>query len=145
MKMKIIDILNKIANGEQPPKKIKYKDDVCIWQNNWYYYDTDTIILDQMQFDVTGLNEEVEILETTITYNQDDYVQYQPYTGEVEIKCNSPKNILESDKIEKIDIINDKMIAFDDKYQDIYIGGCTPTQIAFAIKINEIIDYINKE
>ena len=52
--------------------------------------------------------------------------------------------IEEEQDIEEIDIINDKMIAFDDKYQDIYIGGCTPAQIAFATKINEIIKEVNR-
>lgn len=48
------------------------------------------------------------------------------------------------EKIEKIEIIDDGMICFDDKYQDIFIGGCNPTVIAFSIKINEIIERINE-
>lgn len=31
--MKIIDLLNKIANGEEPPKKIKFENFIYIWRN----------------------------------------------------------------------------------------------------------------
>jgi hypothetical protein len=52
---------------------------------------------------------------------------------------NDEVEIIEEEKeIEKINIISDTLIAFDDKYQDINIGGCTPTQIAFATKIKKV-------
>lgn len=57
---------------------------------------------------------------------------------------NEEIEIVEEDKkIEKIDI-GDRVLGFDDSKQDIYIAK-NPENEAFAIKINEIIDYINKE
>lgn len=66
--MKIIDILNKIANGEQPPKKIAYngteweyieqeKDYSSKERNEWLF---DECIITEI------LNDYVEILEPTI-------------------------------------------------------------------------------
>ena len=71
--MKIIDLLNKIANGEEVPKKIKYKgivrefdyeDKDYIGKNTYDYYLFHDILAagtgDKM---VTGINDEVEIIE----------------------------------------------------------------------------------
>ena len=66
--MKVIDLLNKIANGEEVPKKIKYDNDI------WNY---DEISRDYILIDKSGeealiceelnlmfaLNDEVEIIE----------------------------------------------------------------------------------
>ena len=63
--MKIIDLLNKIANGEEIPKKIRYGDliynvsdvgeDYYNYENNdWFFRD---------RFDASILNDEVEILD----------------------------------------------------------------------------------
>ena len=69
MKIKIIDILNTIARGETPPKKILFSDIV------WKYIDNDyKSISGHWLFDayiITDiLNNEVEILETEITMNK---------------------------------------------------------------------------
>lgn len=77
--MKVIELLNKIANGEEVPNRIKYEKHI-------YEYEEGTYIL----------NNELEIIE-------------------------EPK------KIEKIDISN----------------GISVVNVAY--KLNEIIDYINKE
>ena len=63
--MKIIDLLNKIANGEEVPKKIKIKDEI------WIYDEIDYIASDNRGYlfevhtrtNCQDLNEEVEILE----------------------------------------------------------------------------------
>ena len=71
--MKVIDLLNKIANGEEVPKKIKYKDFI------YEYYKKETVIDYRCYDEKTGLhgylsscvdyetfnilNKEVEILE----------------------------------------------------------------------------------
>ena len=60
--MKIIDLLNKIANGEEVPKKIKYKNDIYKYEaydyfgiNKGYFFD---------RYNVSEmLNDTVEILE----------------------------------------------------------------------------------
>ena len=71
--MKIIDLLNKIANGDEPPKKIYYKNEIFEYDEK----EKDYVHIDftEYLFDVylitEILNDEVEILETTITYKPD--------------------------------------------------------------------------
>lgn len=139
--MKIIDILNKIANNEQPPKKIVFKDEVYEYDETDGDYRNNNYEALFDYHEITDiLNDEVQILETTITYNQDNFYQYQPYTGEVEIKCNSPKNILESDKIEKIPIKDMKIQATSTNN---YCYSISQPMKIIINKINEIIDHIN--
>lgn len=76
MKTTIIDILNKIANGEEPPKKIAFKEyvynyneDVKDYYNEIEDYLFDTYVISDI------LNDEVIILETEITYKQDDKIK----------------------------------------------------------------------
>ena len=61
--MKVIDILNKIANGEEVPEKINYMGDIYTYDEEILdYYDNDDVLL----FDTHNnfiLNEEVEIIE----------------------------------------------------------------------------------
>ena len=70
--IKVIDLLNKIANGEEAPKKIKVKDYIFIWkvsdngtgyynvkEDTGYYWLEDYISLDDLQ----DLNTEIEIIE----------------------------------------------------------------------------------
>ena len=63
--MKIIDLLNKIANGEEVPKKIKYKN--IIWHFNkkdkTYYMNNTEIELFYIEKLAEKLNDEVEIIE----------------------------------------------------------------------------------
>lgn len=70
--MKIIDLLSKIANGEEP-KKIKYRERiyekdnpkalengyVCIDKNGYYHWLNDDVEID----DINDLNGEIEIIE----------------------------------------------------------------------------------
>ena len=62
--MKIIDLLNKIANGEKVPKKIKTEYSICEYdgvdfvdKDGKYLFEVHTAI------NSDGLNEEVEIIE----------------------------------------------------------------------------------
>lgn len=77
MKAKIIDILNKIANGEEPPKKIVYDGFVYIYDESQKDYKhiglNDWLLDDYVITDI--INDEVEILETTITYKQDNKIK----------------------------------------------------------------------
>lgn len=66
--MKIIDLLNKIANGEEVPKKIKWND--LIYEKSkynatprGYYYRINGGIKLWLLDEINSLNEEVEILE----------------------------------------------------------------------------------
>ena len=60
--MKIIDLLNRIAKGEEVPKKIKYDNQVFEYRKDmldYYCYDYDLNLMGYQKI----LNEEVEILE----------------------------------------------------------------------------------
>ncbi len=63
--MKVIDLLNKIANGEEVPKKIKYKDDIYIHVDNHCYVCEETyeILSNNIYAEHNSLNDEVEIIE----------------------------------------------------------------------------------
>lgn len=63
--MKIIDLLNKIAKGEEVPKKIKYEKDTYIHIDNYCYYceDTNLILSDRIFAEYSKLNDEVEVIE----------------------------------------------------------------------------------
>lgn len=60
--MKIIDLLNKIANGEEVPKKIKYINKIFDYDNA-DYFNTDIGYLFERCTLFVILNDEVEILE----------------------------------------------------------------------------------
>lgn len=119
MKLRIIDLINKIANNEELPKKIKYDD--VIW--DYDYTIGDYINEDKFKTLIESLfggnntcnfiNDEVEIIE-------------------------------EDKKIEKIEMYqNEKGHYFLNKQdKKVYVNSA---EIDFMVeKINEIIDEINK-
>lgn len=63
--IRIIDLLNKIANGEEVPKKIKYNDDEYIHIDNYCYFceETNEILSQNIYAEFSRLNDEVEILD----------------------------------------------------------------------------------
>jgi hypothetical protein len=67
--MKIIDLLNKIANDEELPKKIKFESSKTIYELNDYTqryigkYMNNILILEHI--DIESLNKKVEIIEDT--------------------------------------------------------------------------------
>ena len=69
MKIKVIDLLNKIANGEEVPKKIRfdntYWNRICGEKNMYYKNDyDDSLFVYFFRRDLTfTLNDEVEIIE----------------------------------------------------------------------------------
>ena len=72
MKTRIIDILNIIARGEQPPKKIIFRDVIYEYNEDdgdYYNHNFDALFDYHEITDI--LNEEVQILEITITYKPD--------------------------------------------------------------------------
>ena len=72
--MKVIDLLNKIANGEEVPTRIKYKNDFYEYAE-WYQgyrnetkddEDYEILLLNRLiekQFGISFLNDEIEIIE----------------------------------------------------------------------------------
>lgn len=124
MKITIYELLGMIKDGKAP-KKIMYDGKIYEYQGDDYLYKdedkheywlfSDSYTEKQMWLD-DFLNDEVEILETTITYKQDNKIE--PFEYE-EIKlCND-------------DIVYDKIISFDNE--------------KLVLKINEVIDRINNE
>ena len=113
--MKVIDLLNKIANGEEVPKKIIYDGD--IWEydklsNDYEMFDEsgDLYLFQEELYVTRALNDEIEIIE-------------------------------EDKKIEKIKSLNNvgdcpNLVEFGDKQQ--------LNNHILKDKINEIIKEINK-
>ena len=65
-KIKIIDLLNKIANGEEAPKKIKYKDIEYEYNEKSYIDGFDDDLFVNVYCNEIDLNEEVEIIEEKV-------------------------------------------------------------------------------
>lgn len=66
MKVKVIDLLNKIANGEKIPKHIKCSNLNLYWNDKNYTYDIrekGTLYAPFYIFDYSELNDEIEIIE----------------------------------------------------------------------------------
>ena len=61
--MKIIDLLNKIANGETPPKRIKFKYNIYELGDNEYYFSEDVGYLFDKYYATNILNGEIEIID----------------------------------------------------------------------------------
>lgn len=68
--MKVIDLLNKIANGEEMPKKIYCFNREFHWIENTYFGDTFTLMHYIQEED---LNDEVEIIEDSKINYKDAY------------------------------------------------------------------------
>ena len=119
MKIKIIDLLNKIANDEEVPEKIKYKDNV-------YYLGKNMIDLHTYQTEGSNTTRKLSLIIDNEYLNLNDYVEI----------------IEEPKKIEKIKSNGDEF------YSD-YIGtwiskNKTDAYCEFLMnKINELIDEIN--
>ena len=64
-KIKLIELLNKIVNGEDLPKRIKIQDYVFELSKDYehYYYNEDVEITHLINHNFSNLNDEVEILE----------------------------------------------------------------------------------
>lgn len=63
MKIKIIDLFNKKANGEKIPQKIKYQGDIYELDYENCYKNTEGYFTDSIYYDLSNLNDEVEIIE----------------------------------------------------------------------------------
>ena len=155
--MKIIDLLNKIANGEEVPDKIKYEGDIYeLDAYGAYVHETDENeyedLFNQRCWNVDFddfLTDEVEIIEEEpkpITKEEIEALGYA--CGEIQ-KCfiNGWNKSLEEDKkIEKIDIKSDE--ATSNSYYILNEHGTkcylTKHSKVIADKVDELIDKVNK-
>lgn len=153
MKTTIYELLGMIKDGKAP-KRIVFKNNCYEWFDDDKEYITETHWLFDEYVITDILNEEVEILETTITYNQDDYIQYQPYTGEVTLKPQEPTPYEpytppKEDKIEKLEQRIDTGLIGSESLNVVEHANRINRQAGYisdiVVKINEIIDHINEE
>ena len=121
--MKIIDLLNKIANGEEVPL-IKYKDKILHWNEEKDRFEDKDSMNTLYEMDFSELNEEVEVIKKDKKIEKlENEKQSYSYRKYADIKNDIDKilyivkglNLTE----EKIDNLNNK--------------------------INEIIDYIMED
>lgn len=128
--MKIIDLLNKIANGEEVPKSIYWRDEEFEYINGEFKDGSRCRIMSK--FTTETLNEEVEIIEEDKEDNFTGWKMYQDGKEVCSIDCLPEKDTPKEDKkIEKIDISN-----FPKRNNSLK---------KTALKVNEIIDKINGE
>ena len=131
MKISIYDLLGMIKDGKAP-YKILFKGDEYTYEKYTkdYYNEIHDYLFDSYDI-LTILNDEVEILETTITIKDDKFTGWG-----TETKCDDEKNLLVSNKIGKIDVAWQNV--FDEQAQQVFARMTLN-------KINEVIDRLNKE
>ena len=118
--MKVIDLLNKIANGEEVPKEIKYNNINYYWCNQCKIYERIEDRRKDLYNDLDNLNDEVEIIEDTP--KEDKKIEkLTTYFGIEPVSFEHPRTFEE----------NAKYIDFNAEQ--------------FFNKINEIIDKVNGE
>jgi hypothetical protein len=75
--IKVIDLLIKIANGEEVPKKIKYYDliyEFCSRCKQYEHFDKDKTLQIKLFEEIVDLNDEIEIIEDTS--KEDKKIEY---------------------------------------------------------------------
>ena len=148
MKTTIYGLLGMIKDGKAP-KRIIYEG--CVFE-----YDEDSVVMrdyynkefghlfDDIDCITEVLNDEIEILETTITYNQDNNIEKVGSIINQAIRRVIPFDELKNkqDKIEKIPIKDMKIQATSTNN---YCYSISQPMKIIINKINEIIDKLNKE
>ena len=93
--MKVIELLNKIANGEEVPSKIKF-DNIIFEYDGDYYSSKTNVLLEEYCHLTTSLNDEVEIIEEDKKIEKLDLIldehfsndELQAYIKETQEKVN---------------------------------------------------------
>lgn len=117
--MKIIDLLNKIANGEEVPKKIKYNNKIYSAKGN-------------------AIENFVDYCSEEDEWCFNHYVRYENLNDEVEI--------IEEKKIpEKLDDFTIAVGSVDESNIEEYIQTLFNQQYEIFNKINSIIDYLKSK
>ena len=149
--MKIIDLLNKIANGEEVPRIIKYDLQTYYFRNYDYKeYDIEKDFIDEQtsfiedKFDFYKLNDEVEILEEEKKITPNDFENLGYALGSIKKYINKGYDkAIEEEKIpEKIKV----------KDYDKCIHDVTHKEKEFSLDIrelqiryNDLLDYLKSK
>ena len=133
--MRIIDLLNKIANGEELPKKIKYNDKIFINDGFSYIYENKTFNeynrLEEFISYGSDLNDEVEIIKEKKKTLEEEFEEYNKRKKIDKISLHFDENLSEFLATTSINALD---------YEEICQGGFERLLID---KINEIIDCLD--
>ena len=141
--IKIIDLLNKIANGEEIPEKIRFEGKIFEKQDETSFYCTGFGIFEEA-FVLEDLNKEVEIIEEESKPITKESIEALGYAcGEIQ-KCFTNgwnkslenKSLKEDKEIEKLELCMKYHYKdnFDNIEKDIH---------TLVVKINKLIDKVN--
>lgn len=87
--MKVIDLLNKISNDEEIPKKFKFADQIFTVKGNYIEDEDGDSIFDSMCTDFSNINSEIEIIE-------EENKKIKPlYSVSIDALTSRPPDILE--------------------------------------------------
>lgn len=114
--MKVIDLLNKIANGEEKPKKIKY-------DNTIYEYNEQYDYKNELQINYYSIDKGEDFFNNVLCYSLNDEIEIIEENKDIRKlpkEVQEPKNFEEvvyiaEDLARKINEIIDKINARDDK------------------------------
>ena len=125
--MKVIDLLNKIANKEEVPKKIKWAGDIYERHkdNEIDYYenvDASDLLLDNL-YSTEELNDEIEIIEEDNKIEKLDYIDYCDIINDCDNWLRYKGEAISHSNLELnpyiIQSIRDNTIKFQNKIDDI--------------------------
>ena len=145
--MKIIDLLNKIANGEEVPKKIRvsgwcYKFTWIEHMANYYDKQEDIDLMSALSMCVDELNKEIEIIEEHKPLNEIRAMHGLP---RIENNFTSYKMYADGKEIISIEQIPQENKIPEKLNEDRYIGTDLNVETDMFNKINEIIDYLKSK
>ena len=86
--MKVIDLLNKIANGEEVPKKIRYYDTNYYYNTEFYYTNDGYSMYREMYENGNCMNDEVEILD-----EKDEFIDIEEFCTSYSLDYIDYRNI----------------------------------------------------
>ena len=134
--MKVIDLLNKIANGEEVPKKIKVGN--IIWsfdkKEKTYFMNNTNIQLFYAEKITKRLNDEIEVIE-----------EGKPFNKRVEEIYNRHIDYIYGEEDEKISKDIKWYLIDEQEKEKTKIAQINVNFKIIREKMREIIDYINKE
>ena len=126
--MKVIELLNKIANGEDVPEKFRFAEQIFEKQGSYIEDEDGDSIFDSMCTDFSNINEEIEIIgedkkieKIEYSIDKDGYLSVNDFREHLLQIINKINEII--DKMNTENMFNKEM----------------------ALKIHEIIDKTNKE